>query len=61
MPFVIPTSLWRPGFIYSAVTELTRRPGRERYEGAFRGTLAPIPREGPLAMPVLTLDQEQSE
>jgi hypothetical protein len=43
MPFVIPTSLWRPGFIYSAVTEITRRPGRERYDGAFRGPLAPTP------------------
>ena len=51
MPFVIPTSLWRPGFIYSAITELTRRPGRERYDGAFRGPLAPtplVPQEKPL-------------
>lgn len=43
MPFVIPTSLWRPGFIYSTVTEIIRRPGRERYDGSFRGPLAPTP------------------
>jgi len=42
MPFAMPTQLWRPGFIYSSVTELTRRPGRERYDGAFRGTMAPV-------------------
>jgi hypothetical protein len=42
MPFAMPTSLWRPGFIYSSITELTRRPGRERYDGTFRGTMAPV-------------------
>lgn len=41
MPFAIPTTLWRPGFIYSSVTELTRRPGTERYDGGFRGTMPP--------------------
>ncbi len=56
MPFVIPTSLWRPGFIYSSVTELTRRAGRERYDGAFRGTLAPVPLDGTPDEPLLTLD-----
>ncbi len=55
MPFVIPTSLWRPGFIYSSVTELVRRPGRERYEGAFRGPLAPTPLT-PNEKPLLVLD-----
>jgi len=55
MPFVIPTSLWRPGFIYSSVTEITRRPGRERYDGAFRGPLAPT-QLTPTDAPLLVLD-----
>ena len=42
MPFVIHTTLWRPGFIYSSITELIRRPGSERYDGAFRGPQAPV-------------------
>ena len=42
MPFAMPTQLWRPGFIYASVTELVRRPGRERYDGTFRGTMAPV-------------------
>lgn len=46
MPFSIPTSLWRPGFIYASVTELMRRPGRERYVGSFQGQGAPIPVAG---------------
>jgi hypothetical protein len=35
MPFALPTSLWRPGFLYTAVSEIVRRPGRERYAGAW--------------------------
>jgi 4-amino-4-deoxy-L-arabinose transferase-like glycosyltransferase len=56
MPFVIPTSLWRPGFVYCSITELTRRPGRERYEGSFRGQLAPTLPPGQRAAPLLTLE-----
>jgi 4-amino-4-deoxy-L-arabinose transferase-like glycosyltransferase len=41
MPFAIPTTLWRPGFIYASSTEITKRPGVERYDGGFRGTMAP--------------------
>jgi 4-amino-4-deoxy-L-arabinose transferase-like glycosyltransferase len=37
MPFAIPSSLFRPGFIYRSSTELLRRPGRERYLGTLRG------------------------
>jgi hypothetical protein len=55
MPFAIPTSLWRPGFVYTSVTELVRRPGRERYDGAFRGPLAPTPL-APAAAPLLVLE-----
>jgi hypothetical protein len=56
MPFVLPTSLWRPGFIYCSSTEVTRRPGRERYEGAFRGQLAPTLPEGKHAVVLLVLE-----
>lgn len=53
MPFPIPTSLFRSGFIYRTRTELLRRPGRERYLGAFRGVSG---RYGPLNQePVLLL------
>jgi hypothetical protein len=54
MPFAIATTLWRPGFIYSSVTELLRRPGTERYDGAFRGTMAPTPL-APTTTPLLRL------
>jgi hypothetical protein len=47
MPFALPTSSWRPGFVYETVTEVIRRPGRERYVGAFRGAGAPEPVSGP--------------
>ncbi|HTQ07723.1 MAG TPA: hypothetical protein VMI54_27900, partial [Polyangiaceae bacterium] len=56
MPFAMPTSLWRPGFVYSAVTEILRRPGRERYDGVFRGPVAPTEIDGRAAEALLTLD-----
>lgn len=56
MPFAIPTSLWRPGFVYSAITEILRRPGSERYDGAFGGPVAPGEIDGRNADPLLTLD-----
>jgi hypothetical protein len=55
MPFALPTSLWRPGFIYRSESELVRRPGRERYVGAFRGAGAPEPLSGAAETPLLTL------
>jgi len=54
MPFVVPTTLWVQGFIYSAVTEILARPGRERYDGAFRGRGAPVPVDGPAAVTLFT-------
>jgi len=54
MPFVIPTTLWVEGFIYAAVTEILGRPGRERYDGAFRGRGAPVPVEGPAEVTLFT-------
>ena len=55
MPFAMPSSLWRPGFIYRSESELVRRPGRERYAGAFRGAGAPAPLSGDPETPLLTL------
>jgi hypothetical protein len=55
MPFALPSSVWRPGFIYAATTEILKRPGRERYAGAFRGRGAPVPVSGPGEVVLLTL------
>jgi 4-amino-4-deoxy-L-arabinose transferase-like glycosyltransferase len=55
VPFALPTTLWRPGFIYSSVTEITRRPGVERYDGGFRGPMAPTLMGGPAPKPLLRL------
>jgi hypothetical protein len=56
MPFALPTSLWRPNFIYSSVTEILRRPGRERYVGTFRGPQAPVLVEPKDAGPLIVLE-----
>jgi hypothetical protein len=56
MPFAIPPTQWERGFIYAATTEILKRPGRERYEGAFRGRGAPVPLEGPLEEPLLVVE-----
>ena len=37
MPFPIPTTRWRPGFIYSSVSEIRSRPGTERFYGYLEG------------------------
>jgi len=55
MPFAIRTSLWRPGFIYSSITELTRRPGSEQYDGSFHGPIAPVPLHGQARGPLFSL------
>jgi hypothetical protein len=36
MPFAIPASRWKSGFIYSSITEIIRRIGKERWTGRFR-------------------------
>jgi hypothetical protein len=56
MPFAIPTSLWRQGFVYESVTELMRRPGRERYEGSFQGPAAPEPVSGSRETTIVVLE-----
>jgi hypothetical protein len=56
MPFAIATTLWNPGFVYAATTEILKRPGRERYVGAFRGRGAPRPESGPADEPLLVVE-----
>jgi hypothetical protein len=56
MPFTLSTSFWRQGFVYSSVTELMRRPGRERYVGAFVGSGAPVAVSGPGETTLLVLE-----
>lgn len=56
MPFAIPSTLWERGFIYSATSEILKRPGRERFAGSFRGNAAPVPRAGPLEEPLLVVE-----
>ena len=36
MPFTIPASRWKSGYVYSSVTEIIRRIGEERWTGRFR-------------------------
>lgn len=36
MPFAIPASRWKSGYVYSSVTEVIRRLGKERWTGRFR-------------------------
>ena len=36
MPFVIPASRWKAGYVYASLTEIIRRIGHERWYAAFR-------------------------
>jgi hypothetical protein len=36
MPFMFPASRWKSGYLYSSVTEIIRRIGKERWTGSFR-------------------------
>ncbi|HEX3851334.1 MAG TPA: glycosyltransferase family 39 protein [Polyangiaceae bacterium] len=36
MPFAIPASRWKPGYVYASITEIIRRIGGERWYGTFR-------------------------
>jgi hypothetical protein len=45
MPFAIPASRWKRGYVYSSITEVIKRIGRERWYGTFqssRGSSAPL-------------------
>jgi len=36
MPFAIPASRWKRGYVYASVTEIIKRIGRERWYGSFQ-------------------------
>lgn len=56
MPFAIATTRWEHGFIYAATTEILKRPGRERYDGAFRCRDAPAPETGPATESLMVIE-----
>jgi len=51
MPFAIPTSRWKPGYVYASITEIIRRIGSERWYGTFR----PARADGQNVAPVFDL------
>jgi len=52
LPSHLPRGLWKRGFIYTSVTEILKRPGRELFFGSFRGAQAPraLGRREPLTL-----------
>ena len=52
LPPALPRKLWKAGFVYSSVTEILKRPGKERFYGSFAGPHAPgaIGRKEPLTL-----------
>ncbi len=38
MPFAIPASRWKRGYVYASITEIIKRIGREHWYGAFQPT-----------------------
>jgi hypothetical protein len=40
MPFAIPASRWKAGYVYASITEVIRRIGSERWYGTFRSARA---------------------
>ncbi len=59
LPTRIPRNLWRPGYLYSATTEILHRPGRERFTGSWVNTGDNLPlRAKGKAKPVTLLVME---
>jgi hypothetical protein len=56
LPTVVPPALWKPRYLYSSVTEVLKRPGRERYFGRFVGAGAPVPGTGSEICNLLVLE-----
>ncbi|MDP9033949.1 MAG: glycosyltransferase family 39 protein [Myxococcota bacterium] len=57
-PFMRPTRLWKPGYIYVQESEVRHRPGLERFAGYFVGppsSMPPQPAGGQGQVPLLTL------
>jgi hypothetical protein len=54
MPFALPTSLWQPGFLYAAVSEVRKRPGTERFFGLWTERGNPVrDKTGPAEVDIL--------
>lgn len=43
LPSLIQRDLWRPGYLYVSVTEILKRPGRERFVGSWINTGQELP------------------
>jgi hypothetical protein len=43
LPSLIQRDLWRPGYLYVSVTEILKRPGRERFSGSWINTGPELP------------------
>lgn len=55
MPFVIPASRWKAGYVYDSVTEVIRRIGSERWYAQFRPTHR-TSREAPTEFEIVRLE-----
>jgi hypothetical protein len=56
LPSVVPPALWKPGYLYASITEVLKRPGRERYSGYFVGAGAPTSSTGSERCALLVLE-----
>jgi hypothetical protein len=43
LPSLLQRDIWRPGYLYVSVTEILKRPGRERFVGAWVNTGPELP------------------
>lgn len=59
LPFALPPSLWKEGYIYAKHSEIRKRPGRERFYGFYysrNGGKTPRPERGPIEVPLLEIE-----
>ncbi|HEY4103351.1 MAG TPA: glycosyltransferase family 39 protein [Polyangiaceae bacterium] len=56
MPFSIPASRWKPGYVYSSITELIHRIGHEHWFGTFRPPHEAWDRDPKAQLELLELD-----
>jgi Dolichyl-phosphate-mannose-protein mannosyltransferase len=56
VPFAIPTSRWKRGYVYASITEIIQRIGRERWYGSFRPAREAWSRDPAATFDLLRLD-----
>ncbi len=56
LPSVVPPALWKPGYLYTSITEVLKRPGRERFSGYFVGPGARASTSGSDSCALLVLE-----